>query len=1199
MSTATIIANASTKMAEKITIDTGIAIPIFYEAAGAGTNAVEAELEINRLQNGGLDEFDARVVSYTGQAAELGTFATLHAALAAALGLTELGSLFTATPAAVTLYVGGTFMVADLSEAAGADAQSFVQNVVLPTEGYQAFKSSIGWVGKALGQVGEIIGFGDVVEADIQLAPTSDGFSAEVSEDTTFSLHETAHAIVNSFENAFYAVGDQVEIIFNQSSNAVQGIIDANGGNVLVTEGALIAQAGGGNDTILRTGELMPSTDEPSIIDGGAGADTISYEQISSFLNGLEINLREGIVTPMGPSWGTPLDVVDNVEHAIGTEYDDRLVGRYDGNTLDGGDGNDILWGSGGTVKPLGSYSAADYGADDLEADSLIGGTGDDTMYAGEGDTVMGGEGADVIYAYNSTSIFGGAGNDTIYAYFDLDDLSSISIDGGGGDDKIYVLGGNPGALGLAHVELGYGQDTVVAGGSATWLKAGEPGDDVPDTFIVQPGTVAFVLPSQYVNDSTLYLGDQNLSGRELEFDGGSQYWDTIGGGYSMRAGDGYGEEYPYTDYITDTEDTNIYILGGALLNNFGLVQVEWTHSGPPVFPNPISMPTAHSDSYTEELDTLLTSYAIAGGGNEGTAGNDSQQGSAGNDLMRGYGGNDTQIGAAGNDTLQGNEGNDSLLGGEGDDTLTGDAGADRLIGGAGADSLTGGADADLFVYLAESDSTTTVRDRITDFEKGVDKIDLSAIPAISGFGALTIALSGSYTLVSFGANFQIRINGDYTQGATQLAASDFVFYTPVPITGTSGADSLVGTAAGELLQGLDGNDTLDGGAGGDTLDGGAGTDAVDYSSSNAAVDAQLWNNSASGGYAAGDSFTSIENLIGSSYADNLVGDAYANRLEGRDGNDTLNGGQGNNTLLGGNGDDLLKSHSGADSMDGGAGTDTADYSGSTAAVTVGLWNNSASGGYAAGDSFTSIENLIGSSYNDSLTGNASSNIIYGMDGNDTLNGGQNTGALYGGNGDDRLMGHEGAHTMDGGAGTDTADYSLSTAGVTVALWNNSASGGYAAGDSFTSIENLIGSAYGDNLAGNTSANLIEGRDGNDSLNGAENNDTLLGGNGDDVLRGHNGADTLTGGAGVDVFSYFAISETTTATTDRITDFENGTDKIRIYNLGFTSLSDFTVMLDTSHGEDRTYVTANNASGFSFYLVGNQVANLDNSDFLF
>ena len=84
-------------------------------------------------------------------------------------------------------------------------------------------------------------------------------------------------------------------------------------------------------------------------------------------------------------------------------------------------------------------------------------------------------------------------------------------------------------------------------------------------------------------------------------------------------------------------------------------------------------------------------------------------------------------------------------------------------------------------------------------------------------------------------------------------------------------------------------------------------------------------------------------------------------------GNDRLAGGLDNDTLIGGGG---------ADTLDGGEGVDTADYSASTEAVQVYLDGTAGTGGHAAGDTLSNIENLIGSSYGDTLTGDDADNVI-------------------------------------------------------------------------------------------------------------------------------------------------------------------------------------------------------------------------------
>jgi Ca2+-binding RTX toxin-like protein len=70
------------------------------------------------------------------------------------------------------------------------------------------------------------------------------------------------------------------------------------------------------------------------------------------------------------------------------------------------------------------------------------------------------------------------------------------------------------------------------------------------------------------------------------------------------------------------------------------------------------------------------------------------------------------------------------LTGTDGANILEGGAGSDRLFGLGGADTLTGGSGADLFVFSAITDSLVGAADRITDFEKSLDRVDLRGIDA-------------------------------------------------------------------------------------------------------------------------------------------------------------------------------------------------------------------------------------------------------------------------------------------------------------------------------------------------------------------------------------------------------------------------------------------------------------------------------------
>lgn len=118
----------------------------------------------------------------------------------------------------------------------------------------------------------------------------------------------------------------------------------------------------------------------------------------------------------------------------------------------------------------------------------------------------------------------------------------------------------------------------------------------------------------------------------------------------------------------------------------------------------------------------------------DGGSGNDYIFGGQGRDFLLGGDGNDEVDGGIGADLLFGNAGDDRLIGGWGDDSIDGGAGNDSIIGGTGEDILSGGSGADRFVYEVVSDSGVGKgnRDRILDFTRGSDLIDLSAIDANS-----------------------------------------------------------------------------------------------------------------------------------------------------------------------------------------------------------------------------------------------------------------------------------------------------------------------------------------------------------------------------------------------------------------------------------------------------------------------------------
>jgi hypothetical protein len=158
--------------------------------------------------------------------------------------------------------------------------------------------------------------------------------------------------------------------------------------------------------------------------------------------------------------------------------------------------------------------------------------------------------------------------------------------------------------------------------------------------------------------------------------------------------------------------------------------------------------------------------------------------------------------------------------------------------------------------------------------------------------------------------------------------------------------------------------------------------------------------------------------VLGTSGDDVLTGTSGADVICGLEGNDTVDGGGGADTLHGGSGDDLLLGGAVGDHLVGGPGIDTVSYAyvtESTTRVAADLDGVRDDGAAGEADRIRAdVENLIGSSGNDRLTGNSLSNVLDGGPGNDSLSGGS---------GDDSLEGDSGHDEVNGGGGTDTCAF--------------------------------------------------------------------------------------------------------------------------------------------------------------------------------
>ena len=569
--------------------------------------------------------------------------------------------------------------------------------------------------------------------------------------------------------------------------------------------------------------------------------------------------------------------------------------------------------------------------------------------------------------------------------------------------------------------------------------------------------------------------------------------------------------------------------------------------------------------------------------------------------------------GFGGNDTLGGGNWDDNLYGGDGDDTLTGHGGRDRLEGGAGLDTYRFSR-----TYWGQDTINNYAEDHgivgpdVLSFGYGISSTDL------------VVGRQGADLIISrIGSADQITVSGygngsDYQGLMLRFAdgsvwtADDLRFMGGFAASATNQADELVGGADSDDINGLQGNDTLlgnggddilEGGEGSDVIDGGAGSDTAAYRLAAAGADGKgltidLANPGNNTGEAAGDTYLSIENVIGSAFDDRLIGDGSANLLDGGLGVDRMYGGlgddiyvvsqtgdkaielekQGTDTVLsaisyslsgqfienltltgtdnitatGNSLNNVLTGNSGNNTLAGGTGVDTADWAAATSALTITVDANgdgTVTGAGIGTDIFTGIENVIGGSSGDIITGNARSNRIdggLGYDqmsggaGNDTyvvdqvgdkvielnsegtdtvlssisfslvgqyvenltLTGSANTNAT-GNSLNNMLTGNAGNNALAGGTGTDTANWAAATSALTIVLdanGNGAVSGTGIGTDTFSSIENVVGGMQGDTITGNARANRLEGGLGDDYIDGGAGVDALFGGLGDDTF---------------------------------------------------------------------------------------------------
>jgi Ca2+-binding RTX toxin-like protein len=522
-----------------------------------------------------------------------------------------------------------------------------------------------------------------------------------------------------------------------------------------------------------------------------------------------------------------------------------------------------------------------------------------------------------------------------------------------------------------------------------------------------------------------------------------------------------------------------------------------------------------------------------------------------------------------------------TISGGAGNDVLFGTSGSDLIDGGGGIDTISAGAGDDI-VRFTVAPPTGNVLQSMVDGGDGHDILDLTGL---SGTLDLLISTGGEIQFGRIGTpdNFFLFTEIAAARGFEEvhlgpggsnvdIDLGGIGQSTPIldwKIVGNIGQDTISDGRGNDSIDAGDGNDmvlfhggndrvTL--GAGDDTyavsfltgfsgqaiVDGGSGNDTlswnIDSIPQSVAIDLAA---GMAQGWTASLALTGFENVLagiftGASVPLSIPG--WHADVAGNDGANSLhvNIVDGGTATIGGRGgDDMIiadGSAAASATLFGGAGRD--HISGTEG----GDWING--GGSVSGDPFSpgpiadGADTLLGLGGNDHIFGNAQNAVQGSADGGDLIDAGAGSDYVNGNAGDDTIQGGSGSDRLYGGSGND-----LIMGDDDSAVLNGQAAPGN---------DHLNGNKGNDTLLGGFGDDDLHGGQGDDVLHGGEGNDFLAGDLGNDVLDGGGGVDTLVGGDGADIFQFLQTGAglpfvpTEGMPTDRIVDFEHGTDHIQL-----------------------------------------------------
>ena len=730
--------------------------------------------------------------------------------------------------------------------------------------------------------------------------------------------------------------------------------------------------------------------------DGGAGNDTIigngnTRIQYSQSLDGVTVDIAAGTAqgTAAGDIAKVGTDTFTGVNSVVGSMFADAISGSGNNDTFMGLAGNDFIDGRGGFDTAV--YNNLTYTtggvAVDMASGSVTGdaSTGTDTLRSIE--SVQGTIFADTYVAIN----FGAAGfldpaannvgnNGTFNQFEGLGGNDTIT---GNGNTRIAYFNAtagvtitfglnswtstSSGASGTVTGDASVGTDTFSGVGSASGSSFADTitGSDNPNNtaedFSGRAGNDTIDGKGGF--DRAFYNNDPTASGIQIDMASGVVTGDTAIGTDTLRS----------IESIRGTNFADVYVatnfgVSGANVGTFGSFN-EFEGMG-------------GDDSIVGNGNTRLAFYnALAGVTVDLNAG--ISHGTASGDVA-GVG-NDTFSGAV---AVRGSNFADEIFGDAFANILEGRDGDDRLDGRGGADTLTGGNGADTFIF-ADGGGT----DFVTDFNRAQgDMIDVSGVAVISTFADVQsrATVSGGNTVIDLGGGNTLTLTG-----VTSIQQSDFVFRTV--INGLSGADVLLGTNHSDVISGLGGNDIIQGLEGNDQIDGGTGRDIADYSDASGGINVSMASGIVIGDPSVGnDTLRSVETVRGTDFGDVYTALGF-NQLSPNNAQDIPIISSINNTFEGGGGNDTIVGSSGTQtSYSTGNGGTQISYAHALGGVTVDLRAGNAQGTAANDvaqvgiDTFVNVSGVVGSDYNDILSGTdslAHVDVFYGGKGADTIDG--------------------------------------------------------------------------------------------------------------------------------------------------------------------------------------------------------------------